>query len=171
MGFTMWQEIYRRHEGPEGDTPIDHSRRCAGTEALFQARESERDRSFLRRFLDEDLIRRLGLFEYGTRKGDYVVTEVADDQGWQNIKSTLIDSVGMAMIPMISVHDGDFEGNRHLYLEHDFDGRELNLENAEKTLAYAFTLWGRRVVLASMIGGKRTLLTYDEDGLSTQKPS
>ncbi len=171
MGFTMWQEIYQRHEGPEGDTPIDHSRRCAGTEALFQARESERDRSFLRRFLDEDLIRRLGLFEYGARKGDYVVTEVADDQGWQNIKSTLIDSVGMAMIPMISVHDGDYEGNRILYLEHDFDGRELNLENAEKTLAYAFTLWGRRVVLASMIGGKRSLLAYDEDGLSTQKPS
>ena len=168
LGFTMWQHIF---ESYEGDGPLDHSQDTEGKRALFDARESERDRSFLRRFLTEDLVRKLGMFEYGARKGDYVVTEVADEPGWEAIKQTLINSVGMAMMPVIKVEDGDYEGNRFLYLKHDFDGRELNLENAEKTLAYAHTLWGRTVILDTIVTGKHTLLVFDQEGLSTRKPS
>jgi stage V sporulation protein R len=167
LGFTMWQQIFQSHEG---DAPPDHSKDSEGMRALFQARESERDRSFLRRFLTEDLVRKLGMFEYGARKGDYVVTEVADEPGWETIKQTLINSVGMAMMPVIKVEDGDYDGNRILYLKHDFDGRELNLENAEKTLGYAHTLWGRTVILETTVAGKHTLLVFDHEGLSTRKP-
>ena len=50
----------------------DHRQVTEGRDALYHARESERDRSFLRRFLDEKLIRKLGMFEYASKKGDYV---------------------------------------------------------------------------------------------------
>jgi len=165
LGFTVWNHIYKT---VEGDEPPDHAHRTAGRDALFHARESERDRSFLRRFLDEDLIRKLGMFEYDVKKGDYVVSEVADEQGWEQIKETLIASVGMGSIPVIKVEDADFEGNRTLLLKHEYDGRELQMEHAEKTLAYARRLWGRTVALDTLMGDKPTLLVYDDDGLSTK---
>ena len=166
LGFTMWDHIYRCHEG---DEPADHRRDTEGKRAIFQARESERDRSFLRRFLDEKVIRRLGLFSYGAKKGDYVVTEVADDEGWEKIKETLVNSVGMGSIPVMRVEDADFENTRTLLLQHQFDGRELDLENAEKTLAHAYRLWGRSVALQTVVTGKPTLLVYNEEGLTTRK--
>jgi stage V sporulation protein R len=168
LGFTIWNYIYHSIEGDEAP---DHTRETAGRDALYRARESERDSSFLRRFLDEKLTRKLGLFEYATKKGDHVVTEVADEEGWDDIKRTLVNSVGMASMPVIKVEDADHDGNRTLLLKHYYDGRELNLEYAEKTLAYAYRLWGRTVVLDSTVSGKQTLLLYNDEGLSTRKPS
>jgi len=166
LGFAMWTHLYESIEGPGAP---DHSKQTAGRDALFHARECERDRSFLRRFLDEPLIRRLGLFEYGSKKGEFVVTEVADDAGWEKVKETLVNSVGMGSIPVIKVEDADFEGTRTLLLKHDFDGRELDMENTEKTLAHAYRLWGRAVALQTIVAGKETLLVYDGEGLTTRK--
>jgi stage V sporulation protein R len=166
LGFAAWKHIYESVEGPE---PPDHTRATAGRDALFHARECERDRSFLRRFLDEKLIRKLGLFEYGSKKGEFVVTEVADDAGWEKIRDSLVASVGMGGIPVIKIEDADFEGTRTLLLKHYFDGRELDMENTEKTLAHAYKLWGRSVALETVVAGKETLLVYDGEGLNTRK--
>ena len=49
------------------------------------------------------------------------------------VKETLIKNVGANSIPVIKVEDADFGQNRTLYLKHDHDGRDLQLEYAEKT--------------------------------------
>jgi stage V sporulation protein R len=166
LGFTIWDYIYKSYEG---DEPADHRKDTAGRDAIYQARESERDSSFLRRFLNDDLCRRLGLFEFGTNKNDYVVTEIADEQGWQQIREALVTSVGMGSIPIIKVIDGDHEGKRHILLGHSFDGRELELGQAEKTLGYTYRLWGRSVSLDTTINGKDMRLSYDEEGFATSE--
>jgi stage V sporulation protein R len=166
LGFALWTHIYESVEGP--GTP-DHSRHTAGRDALFHARECERDSSFLRRFLDEKLMRSLGLFEFGSKKNEMVVTEVADEAGWEKIKQTLVSSVGMGSIPVIKVEDADFEGMRTLLLAHAFDGRELDMENCEKTLAHAHRLWGRTIALRTVVAGNESLLVYDGQGLETRK--
>ena len=61
-----------------------------------------------------------------------------------------------------------FGHKRTLYLTHDHDGRDLQLENAEKTLAYAYRLWGREVVIETVLAGKRTLLTFNDRGFSAK---
>ncbi len=68
-------------------------------------REVERDSSFLRRYLTEDLIRELNLFEYKARGNEQVVSHVADEDNWQYIKDTLIRNVGTGTIPVIKVVD------------------------------------------------------------------
>jgi stage V sporulation protein R len=166
LGFVVWQEIYRSHEG---DRPVDHSRRTAGRDALFAVRETDRDVSFLRRFLDETLMRKLGLFEYTPRSNDYVVSEISDDEGWERTKQTLLRNVGMAAIPVIKVEDADFAGSRTLLLRHYHDGRDLELANAEKTLDHTFRLWGRPVLLETVIDEKAVTLAYDDSGF-TIKP-
>jgi stage V sporulation protein R len=161
LGFVLWTEIYR---AIEGDEPPDHSCKTAGRDALFQVREIDRDTSFLRRFLDESIMRKLGLFEFTPRSNDYVVSEIPDDQGWEQIKRTLLANVGMAAMPMIKVEDADFSGSRTLLLRHYHDGRDLELANAEKTLEHVFRLWGRPVVLETVIESKASTLSYDANG-------
>ena len=85
------------------------------------------------------------------------------------VKETLLKSVGMGGVPVIRVEDADFGDNRTLLLAHDHDGRDLQLEYAEKTLAYVHRLWGREVVLETM---HRTAsgrdLTFGERGFSAK---
>ncbi len=165
LGYTIWNRIY---QDVEGDAPPDHANPTAGRDALFSVRESDRDASFLRRFLDERLMRELGLFEYSQEKDEMVVSEISDDAGWQKTKETLLANVGAASIPVIKVEDADSGGTRTLLLRHYHDGRDLELDNAERTLAYAFRLWERPVVLETVLGGKSTTLRYDHDGFASK---
>ena len=54
-------------------------------------------------------------------------------------------------------------------LEQYFDGRELELENTEKSLAHLYRLWGRAVALETTVAGKATLLVYNDEGLTTKE--
>ena len=165
VGFKVWEDLYRRIEG---DEPPDHRRATAGRDALYSARESERDSSFLRRFLTEDLARRLGLFEFRERRGDTYVTEVADEPGFEQIRDTLVASVGMGGVPVLRIVDADGGGHRGLVIEHAFDGRELKLEDAEKTLGHLHRLWGHEVSIRTKIGGKKTTLLLGDDGFEAK---
>ena len=71
-------------------------------------------------------------------------------------------------IPVIRVEDADFGGARTLLLGHAHDGRDLQLEQAEKTMAYVHRLWGHEVVLDTVLDGKRTHLTFSERGFSAR---
>ncbi len=167
LGLKVWEDIYRRWTNPtreeiERDGRPDRT----GDEMLFQVRETERDSSFLRRFLTEDLMREMDIFKYGAHGDDLVIDKVSDEEGWREVKETLIRNVGTSSIPVIKVDDADFGQNRTLGLKHYHDGRDLQLEYAEKTLAYVHRLWDREVVLETTLQGKRSLLCYNERGFS-----
>ena len=93
---------------------------------------------------------------------------MADDENWQAIKETLIRNVGMGTVPAIQIENADFNNNRALFVKHDHDGRDLQLEYAEKTLQYLHQLWGREVVLETEINSKKSLLCFADDKLSVK---
>jgi stage V sporulation protein R len=158
VGLAVWQDIYRRSR-EEG----------AGAGKLFEVRESDRDSSFLRRHLNQGLLRELNLFEYETKGDEKIVRNVADEQGWKQVKETLLKNVGMNSVPVIKVEDADFGHNHTLYLVHSHDGRDLQLEYAEKTLAYLCQLWHGEVALETVLDGKRHLLIYSDGDFSTKE--
>ncbi len=166
LGMKVWEDIERRwdHPAPE-DRPEPGAKAKSGREMIFEVREVERDASFLRRYLTEELIRELNLFEHQSRGGDQVVSRVADEDNWRAIKETLIRNVGTGAVPVIKIEDSDYNGNRVLFLKHHHDGRDLQLEYAEKTLKYLHQLWGREVALETEINGKPSLLSFSEDKL------
>jgi stage V sporulation protein R len=169
LGFKIWQDIYRRHTEPTKEEIEKYGAPDKpGTQKLFEVREVERDSSFLRRYLTEDLMRELDIFEYQTRGEEYVVSKVSDEEGWKPVKETLIKSIGSNSIPVIKVEDADFGQTRTLYLKHDHDGRDLHLEYAEKTLAYLQRLWGREVVLETVLESKKSLLCCNDRGFSVR---
>jgi stage V sporulation protein R len=169
LGFKIWEDIYRRYTDP---TPEEIKRdgppNKTGTEKIFEAREVERDSSFLRRYLTEDLMRELDMFQYEARGDELVIDKVSDEEGWKTVKETLIKNVGTGSIPVIKVEDADFGHNRTLYLKHQHDGRDLQLEYAEKTISYVYRLWGRECVLETSLQGKRSLLCFNDRGFSVR---
>jgi stage V sporulation protein R len=137
-------------------------------QAIFEAREVDRDVSFLRRFLTEEMMREMDMFQYEPRGDEMVISKVADKDSWRDIKETLIKNVGMGSIPSIKIEDADYNHNRVLYLKHYHDGRDLQLEYAERTLSYLNRLWRHEVILETAVNGKKVLLSYSEKGFSTK---
>ena len=167
VGMKVWEDIEKRwtHPSPEEVKEFGPKKETA-SEKLIEVREVERDSSLLRRYLTEELIRELNLFEYQSRGNEKVVSRVADQENWQAIKDTLLQNVGTGTIPVIKVEDADYNNNRSLFLKHYHDGRDLQIEYAEKTLQYLRQLWGRDVVLETVVNDKKSLLCYSEDKLA-----
>lgn len=170
VGMKVWEDIEKRWQNPSAAEIKEFGPRTkSAAEKLFEVREVERDGSFLRRYLTEDLIRDLNLFEYKNQGNQQVVSHVADEDNWQHIKNTLIVNVGTGTIPVIKVVDADYRNSRTLLLQHDHDGRDLQLEYAEKTLQYVQQLWGHDVAMETVIDNQRTLLELCDRKLAVKK--
>ena len=98
-----------------------------------------------------------------------VISRVADEENWRQIKDTLIQNVGTATIPVIKVEDSDYLNNRTLLLKHYHDGRDLQLEYAEKTLKYVQQLWGRDVAMETTVDNRATLLSFSDGKFAIKK--
>ncbi len=180
LGFVLWHDIERRwNEGATGreysdDKPTQDISKLdendtPGRKKIFEVRRSDRDASFLRRFLTVDIMRELEMFQHEKRGKERVVTKISDEESWEDVKETLIKNVGMGSIPVIKVEDADFGKNRTLYLKHYHEGRDLLLEYAERTLKHVKTLWEHDVVLEASINGKQSLLKIVGDALKIER--
>lgn len=180
LGFIIWNDIERRwncgdigHEYSGPSTNVDISgmdeNDTPGRKKIFEVRRSDRDAAFLRRFLTEDIMRDLDLFQHEKRGKERVITKVSDEESWSKVKETLLKNVGMGSIPVILVDDADYGERRTLYLRHEHDGRDLQLEHAEHTLKHALTLWGRDVVLETIVNGRRSLLRVVNESLKVER--
>jgi stage V sporulation protein R len=169
VGLALWQEICKDSIPSEPAADKDNSAlQKSSLERLFEIRETDRDSSFLRRHLTEKLVRDLHLFEYETRGDQTVVRNIADEAGWRSIKETLLKNVGLNSVPVLKVEDADFGHNHTLHLVHCHDGRDLQLEYAEKTLAYVSQLWNGEVVVETILDGKRYMFIFNSGGFSTK---
>ncbi|MCK8826448.1 SpoVR family protein [Natroniella acetigena] len=131
-------------------------------EKLFEVRELERDESFIRKYLTFDLIREMNLIKYDERRRYYSISEVADEEGWREIRNTLASSVGMNKFPMIKIVEFS-KADNILYLEHEYVGKELKMNYATETLKYMTELWGGVVQLETIIDGVSKKIICDED--------
>lgn len=148
LGFEIYKDIKERY----------------GEERIFEVRSMERDQSFIRRYLTQELCDRLNLFEYVKKGSDYIIEEVSDDEGWEEIRDTISNSAGMGMVPYIRVIDMS-RRDMTLTLEHVFDGRELNMNYAKETLKSIVTLWGHKVVLKTKLNKKDITISCDDNKL------
>lgn len=137
LGFAIFSDLEKRHPQEPG--------------FIFAVREQERDVSFIRRYLTAELCAELKLFEYHKKSArDYVITEIADDDGWKQIRDTLAGQVGMGMIPNVQVMEVQ-KADRVLCLEHEWEGKELQIKYAHETLQYIARLWGGKVRLRTKV--------------------
>jgi stage V sporulation protein R len=158
IGFKMLEDIERRWDSPTTEEQETLGRKPGmGRQKLFEVREMENDASFLRNYLTEDLIKDLDLYLYKKEGDEWVIAE----KNWQKVRDTIVTNMTNFGRPYIVVENGDYRGNRELYLKHLHEGQELDMPYAERTLQNVFQLWGRPVHLETIFEGKRILLSYD----------
>ena len=133
LGFNMFQRIEEKY----------------GLERCFLARETCHDESFIREYLTEDDCIDLNLFSYSKKKEHYSIDDISDEDGWKKVRSDLITSVGINGIPKIYVAAIDDGGI--LVLQHEHDGRDLDLNYADEVIQYVTTLWGDVIKLMTVI--------------------
>ena len=128
MGFHLFNKIEERH----------------GLEECFIARDSGNDASFIRQYLTQEDCEELNLFAFSSKRDHYIIDNVSDEDGWRPVKNTLINQVGGNSIPKIYVESID-EGNI-LVLHHEHDGRDLELDYADRVVDHIGHLWKDGVV-------------------------
>ena len=82
-------------------------------------------------------------------KKDYVINEISDDEGWKEIKSSLIKQIGSNSIPKIIVKE--LKANNVLRIHHEHDGRDLELTEANKVFEHINDLWQGDVKFTTVI--------------------
>lgn len=130
LGFTMLQEIKKQF----------------GIEKVFEVAETCRDISFLREFLTQELMDKLGFFAHQQIERDRIVSALPDREDWKKIKEIMIANTGVNAIPVIKIEDANYNGNHELYLKHYWDGRFLVSEYEQGATKYLYQLWQKKPV-------------------------
>jgi stage V sporulation protein R len=167
VGFKIFEDIERRYNGDLTEKEREEYRernngkewpyKNQGWEKMLEVRETESDLSFLRNYLTEQLIEDLDLYVYRREGNEWVIV----DKNWRNVRDAITRSMTNFGFPYIVVEDGDYNRNRELYLKHRFDGQELDIAQAQKTLRHLYLLWGRDVHLETVIKEKPAVLSFD----------
>jgi stage V sporulation protein R len=159
LGYKIFEDIERRWDNPTSEEQEKMGRRVgAGREKMFEVRELESDVSFLRNYLTEELCEELDLFVYELiEEEEWTITE----KRWQRVRDQLVSNMTNFGFPYIEVADGDYNGNRELYLRHAYESAELDNRYARKALEHVHTLWGRPVHLETIVDEERVVMHYD----------
>jgi len=158
LGFKIFENIEERWDNPPQEERERLGRKPGmGRQKIFEVRELDNDVSFLRNYLTKDLIKDLDLYLYKKEGDEWVIVE----KDWEKVRDSIVASMTNFGYPYLVIDNGDYRGNRELYIKHLFEGQELDLVYAEKTLQHVYTLWGRPVHLETMYEGKRIVLSYD----------
>ena len=109
------------------------------------------DETFIKTYLNQELCNELNLFSYSfhQREGYNKVTDVSGEDSWQTVRDDLIKTVGLNSIPVVLVTDLHKDGT--LILQHEHDGRDLELSEANKVFEHINTLWHGNIRFTTII--------------------
>ncbi|QDI92775.1 SpoVR family protein [Salicibibacter halophilus] len=157
LGLKIFEDIEERYDNPDEGMKERGVIPGGGREKIFEVRELETDQSFIRNYLTQDFVEREDLYVFAKKGSNYEVV----DKDWTNIRDELVASRVNGGFPHITVTDGDYLKAGELFLTHNYEGTELDVDYLEKTLPYIYQLWGRPVHLESVIQAKPTVFTFD----------
>ncbi|HYE13110.1 MAG TPA: SpoVR family protein [Pyrinomonadaceae bacterium] len=159
LGYKIFEDIERRWDDPSAGERERFGRAGGeGRAKIFEVRELENDVSFLRNYLTEELCEELDLFVYElVDDEEWTVTE----KRWERVRDQLVANMTNFGFPYIVIADGDYNGNRELYLKHQYEGSELDSGYARKVLEHIYALWGRPVHLETVVDEEPVRLHYN----------
>jgi stage V sporulation protein R len=157
LGLKIFEDIEERYNNPTEEMKRDGVKPGSGREKMFEVREIESDISFLRNYLNKDLVMREDMYLFQKQGKEYKVV----DKQWEHVRDQLVSMRVNGGFPYLTVTDGDYLKNGELYLKHGYEGIELDIKYLEKVLPYVYQLWGRSVHMETMVENKAVLFTYD----------
>lgn len=131
LGFIMWEHIVKVH----------------GMDKAREAMKQDDDFSFIRNWLNEDLVKEAKFFVY-TEGSDKSIRVTSKDLA--KIKEGILSPKFNYGAPRVSAVEMKLDGT--LVLAHDYgtDGRGLDLIRARKVMEYVKKVWRRNVVMNTL---------------------
>ncbi|HHT7084602.1 stage V sporulation protein SpoVR [Bacillus cereus] len=157
LGIKMFEDIEERYNNPTEEMKRRGVKPGSGREKIFEVREIEWDVSFLRNYLNKDLVMREDMYLFQRQGKEYKVI----DKEWEHVRDQLVNMRTNGGFPYLVVEDGDYLKNGELYIKHSYEGIELDLKYLEKVLPYLHQLWGRTVHMESIVESKGVVFSYD----------
>ncbi|MCY9514950.1 SpoVR family protein [Paenibacillus apiarius] len=158
LGVKIFEDIEKRWDQPSREERDTYGRQPGqGRAKIFEVRELDSDLSFIRNYLTKQLTDELDLYIFEKKGPEWKIT----DKSWENIRDQLVYSRVNGGFPYLVVQDGDYQRNGELYLNHQYEGMELDLKYLERTLPYVYTMWGKPVHLETKVEEKTVMFTYD----------
>ena len=135
-----------------------------GREKIFEVRKVHNDVTFIDHYLTEDFCRHHKMFSFAYN--DDNDTYEIKSREFKEIKQQLLRSLTNWGRPIIKVVDGNYMNRGELYLQHDFEGTELDHEEAKDTLVNLHKIWKRPVHLETYAEDEKRLLSFDGEAHS-----
>jgi len=165
LGLKIFEDIEKRWDKPTEEEQRRFGRVPGkGREKIFEVRELDSDQSFLRNYLTKTLVDELDLYIFEKKGPEWKIT----DKAWEHIRDQLVFSKVNGGFPSLHVIDGDYNSNGELYIEHQYEGNELDLKYVERTLPHVQSLWGRNVHLQTVVESKKMVFSC-VNGKTTRK--
>ncbi|HEV2239349.1 MAG TPA: SpoVR family protein [Ktedonobacterales bacterium] len=156
LGYKIFEDIERRWDHPTEEQQAQGMQPGQGKAKIFQVREDDNDVSFLRNYLTKELVEDLDLYLYKKIGDEWVIV----DKDWEHVRDAMVANMTNFGYPYLTANDADFNQNSELLLHHAYEGLEMDLPYAEKTLEYVQLIWGRPVHLDTQFEGRRVRLSY-----------
>ena len=163
LGLKIFEDIEKRWDNPSQEEREKLGRPGGeGRDKIFEVRAEENDISFLRNYLTKELIDELDLYLFKKTGYDWKIS----DKEWEKVRDGIVSSLTNCGYPFVLVQDGDFNKRGELYLKHNYEGTELDVNYLEKTLPHVYTLWGRPSHLETVLDNKPVLFSYNGEKVS-----
>lgn len=134
-----------------------------GLQKIFEVRRIYNDVGFIDTFLTKEFCQEQKLFVFAERDmGAERWYEIVSRE-FEQIKKTLLFSLTNFGRPIIRVVDGNYRNRGELYLAHQHEDADLDLNYARATLVNLHTIWERPVHVETIVKGQKMLLSYDGD--------
>ncbi|MCP4535547.1 MAG: SpoVR family protein [Chloroflexi bacterium] len=172
LGLELLRDIEERWDkgrfGKEWDECQDQAARRnwdrqlgLGRQKIFEVRRIYNDVGFIDTFLTHEFARRHKFFTYkfnpSTR--EYII----DSRDFEAIKRQLLFSLTNFGQPMVVIQDANYDNRGELFLRHEHEGIDLQLDWAQSTLEHVHAVWTRPVHLETVVKDKRKLFSFDGD--------
>ncbi len=170
LGLDLLRDIEERWDtgrfGQEWEECQDQAARRAwnrrlglGRQKVFEVRRVYNDVGFIDTFLTPEFARRHKFYttQYNPRTGEYVI----DSRDFQAVKRQLLFSLTNFGQPIVVIQDANYGNRAELFLRHEHEGVDLDLNWARDTLAHVHAIWTRPVHLATAVEARPMLYSFD----------
>jgi stage V sporulation protein R len=137
-----------------------------GRQKIFEVRRIYNDLMFIDEFLTHDFCRQHKLFSFNYQSD--TDTYNIESREFPKIKERLLYSLTNIGRPAISVRDGNYKNRGELFLEHQHNGVDLQINYARDTLANLHRLWTRPIHIETIVEGKKTTFSFDGSEQKTE---
>jgi stage V sporulation protein R len=170
LGIEMFRDIEDRWNkgrfGKEYDACDDFAARRdwdtgagQGRQKIFEVRRVHNDLTFIDTFLTLDFCRDHKMFQFGYN--DDADTYEIESREFPKIKQQLLYNLTNLGRPQIVVRDANYKNRGELFLQHQYSGVELDMEQGKDTLKSVQALWKRPVHIQTVLEDAVSILTFD----------